>query len=140
MRFGSAPRRRRDRRRVVFRARDARRRDRRGRRRREAPPLAPASEGFRGRAPASASASGRRAMKIVNSLIVGTLPFVPKSLVRIFSSRYVAGETLAEALAVVRGLNREGCMATLDVLGEDVTRLEETEETVDEYVRALDAV
>lgn len=79
-------------------------------------------------------------MKIVNSLIVGTLPFVPKSLVRIFSSRYVAGETLAEALAVVRGLNREGCMATLDVLGEDVTRLEETEETVDKYVRALDAV
>ena len=79
-------------------------------------------------------------MNIVHSLIVGTLPFVPKSLVRIFSSRYVAGETLAEALAVVRGLNREGCMATLDVLGEDVTRLEETEETVDEYVRALDAI
>lgn len=79
-------------------------------------------------------------MKVVNSLIVGTLPFVPKSLVRIFSSRYVAGETLEEALAVVRGLNREGCMATLDVLGEDVTRLEETEETVDEYVRALDTI
>ena len=31
-------------------------------------------------------------------------------------------------------------MATLDVLGEDVTRLEETEETVLEYCRALDAL
>jgi proline dehydrogenase len=31
-------------------------------------------------------------------------------------------------------------MATLDVLGEDVTRLEETEEAVAEYVRALDAL
>lgn len=79
-------------------------------------------------------------MKLLNSLIVRTLPFVPKSLVRVFSSRYVAGETLDDALAAVRTLNREGCMATLDVLGEDVTRFEETEETVVEYVRALDAL
>jgi proline dehydrogenase len=58
----------------------------------------------------------------------------------VFSSRYVAGETLGEALAVVRGLNREGCMATVDVLGEDVTRPEETDETVAEYSRALDEI
>jgi len=37
-------------------------------------------------------------------------------------------------------LNDDGCMATLDVLGEDVTRLEETEETVLEYERALDEI
>ncbi|HXM77923.1 MAG TPA: proline dehydrogenase family protein [Thermoanaerobaculia bacterium] len=79
-------------------------------------------------------------MKAFNALIVRTLPFVPKPLVRIVSSRYVAGETLAEALPVVRELNRERCMATLDVLGEDVTRLEETEETVLEYSRALEAL
>ncbi len=79
-------------------------------------------------------------MKLLNALIVRTLPFVPKSFVRVFSSRYVAGESLEEALAVVRTLNREGCMATLDVLGEDVTRLDETEDTVVEYVRALDAL
>ncbi len=79
-------------------------------------------------------------MKAVNSLIVRTLPLVPRRLVRVFSSRYVAGETLAEALAVVRQLNAEGCMATLDVLGEDVTRPEETEETVFEYSRALDSL
>ncbi|MEO8430536.1 MAG: proline dehydrogenase family protein [Acidobacteriota bacterium] len=79
-------------------------------------------------------------MKILNSAIVRTLPFVPRPLVRVFSSRYVAGETLDEALAVVRRLNTEGCMATLDVLGEDVVRLEETEETVAEYAKALDAI
>jgi proline dehydrogenase len=79
-------------------------------------------------------------VKAFNSLIVRTLPFVPKPLVRVVSSRYVAGETLAQALPVVRELNRERCMATLDVLGEDVTRLEETEETVLEYSRALDAL
>jgi proline dehydrogenase len=79
-------------------------------------------------------------MKAFNELVARTLPFVPRGLVRVFSARYVAGETLAEALAVVRRLNSEGCMATLDVLGEDVTRLEETEETVEEYRRALDAI
>jgi proline dehydrogenase len=70
-------------------------------------------------------------------LVVKTLPLVPKSIVRTIASRYVAGETLADALATVRGLNAEGCMATLDVLGEDVTRLDETEPTVLEYERAL---
>ncbi|MEP6802052.1 MAG: proline dehydrogenase family protein [Acidobacteriota bacterium] len=79
-------------------------------------------------------------MKALNSVIVRTLPLVPKRLVRVFSSRYVAGETLEEALAVVRQLNAEGCMATLDVLGEDVTRSEETEETVFEYSRAVDSL
>ena len=79
-------------------------------------------------------------MTVLNDLIVRTLPLVPKPLVRVFSSRYVAGETLADAVRVVRGLNREGCMATLDVLGEDVTRLEETDETVLEYNRALETI
>ncbi len=79
-------------------------------------------------------------MKLLNTAIVRTLPFVPKPLVRVFSSRYVAGETLEEALAVGRRLNAEGCMATLDVLGEDVVRFEETEGTVVEYARALDAI
>ena len=79
-------------------------------------------------------------MNALNQLVVRTLPFVPRGLVRVFSSRYVAGEKLSEALAVVRRLNSEGCMATLDVLGEDVTRLDETDSTVEEYRRALDTM
>jgi proline dehydrogenase len=73
----------------------------------------------------------------LNRLVVRTLPLVPKALVRRIASRYVAGETLEEALALVRSLNAEGCMATLDVLGEDVTRPDETEATVVAYERAL---
>lgn len=76
-------------------------------------------------------------MNPLNRLVVGALPFVPKSLVRTIAARYVAGETLDEALATVRALNAEGCMATLDVLGEDITRLDETALTVDAYQQAL---
>jgi proline dehydrogenase len=79
-------------------------------------------------------------LKALNTLIVRTLPFVPTPLIRRFASRYVAGETLAQALEVVRRLNAEGCMATLDVLGEDVTNLSETESTVAEYREALAAI
>src|SRR5215471_1476262 len=79
-------------------------------------------------------------MQLFNQLVVRTLPFVPKGVVRRFASRYVAGETLAQALAVVRRLNAEGCMATLDVLGEDVTDLSETVRTVEEYCQALEAI
>ena len=79
-------------------------------------------------------------MRAFNQLVVRTLPFVPRGLVRVFSARYVAGESLSDAISVVRRLNAEGCMADLDERGKDVTRLEETEETVVEYVRALDTL
>jgi len=79
-------------------------------------------------------------VKALNSLIGRTLPFVPTPLIRRFASRYVAGETLAQALDVVRRLNGECCLATLDVLGEDITDLAETEDTVTEYRHALTAI
>jgi proline dehydrogenase len=41
-------------------------------------------------------------------------------LARGFASRFVAGETLSEALAAVRRLNAEGITASLDLLGESV--------------------
>jgi hypothetical protein len=43
-------------------------------------------------------------------------------------------------MTLVARLNAEGCMATLDVLGEDVTRREETEQTVRDYEQALSAI
>ncbi|HKA37510.1 MAG TPA: proline dehydrogenase family protein [Thermoanaerobaculia bacterium] len=79
-------------------------------------------------------------MNPINTLIVRTLPLVPRPLVRLVASRYVAGETLDDAIRAVRHLNSEGCMATLDVLGEDVTNLSETDETVSEYLEALEAI
>ena len=72
--------------------------------------------------------------------IVRALPLVPKAIVRRVASRYVAGETLDEAVNLVRRLNAEGCLATLDVLGEDVDTPEEIAATVDAYRRTIDAI
>jgi proline dehydrogenase len=64
-------------------------------------------------------------MNLLNKLVVATIPLIPKSIVRIFASRYIAGETIADAVRCVRQLNREGVCATLDVLGEDITNKNE---------------
>lgn len=72
-------------------------------------------------------------MSLLDSALVRLLPAVPKPVVQMFSSRYIAGATLAEAVDCVRGLNAGGKMATVDVLGEEITREEETREIAQAY-------
>jgi proline dehydrogenase len=54
--------------------------------------------------------------------------------------RFVAGETIADALAVVRALNDEGMTASLDFLGEDVLTREAALRTCNTYLEMLDAI
>jgi proline dehydrogenase len=56
------------------------------------------------------------------------------------ASRFVAGDTLADALAAARRINSEGIALTLDHLGENVTSLAEAEASRDVYLRALDEI
>jgi len=62
------------------------------------------------------------------------------SLARRLSTRFVAGDTLDQALNVGRDLNSEGISLTLDHLGESVTSLEEAAQARDVYLRALAAI
>jgi proline dehydrogenase len=64
-------------------------------------------------------------VNLFNNLIAALLPFVPRSIVRKVSARYIAGDTLPDAIHTVRALNAEGAMATVDVLGEYITTLQE---------------
>lgn len=59
---------------------------------------------------------------------------------RKMSRRFVSGETLDEAIEAVRQLNRQGMLATLDHLGENVATKEEAVSAADEYLIALDAL
>ena len=56
------------------------------------------------------------------------------------TSRFIAGSTLEQALAICEKLNREGMLATLDHLGESVTSLAEAEGSRDSYLAALDRI
>lgn len=52
-----------------------------------------------------------------------------------FARRFVAGETAQEAIDAVKELNRDGILATLDLLGENVASHEQADEAVEEYYR-----
>lgn len=57
-----------------------------------------------------------------------------------FASRFVAGETLEDALCVGRRINSEGITITFDHLGESVTSLEEAAQARDVYLGTLSAI
>lgn len=59
---------------------------------------------------------------------------------RRMARRFVAGETLADAIAAVKALNAQGMLATLDHLGENVASEAEALAAADEYLMALDAL
>jgi proline dehydrogenase len=57
-----------------------------------------------------------------------------------FASRFVAGETLPEALAATKALNAKGLTASLDLLGESVTNDREAREARDAYIEILSRI
>ena len=79
-------------------------------------------------------------MSAFNRVLVTTLPAVPKPVVGRVASRYVAGEKLDDAVRVVRDLNQQGAMGTIDVLGEEVSERSKATAAVEEYLRVFDAI
>ena len=79
-------------------------------------------------------------MSLLDAIIRRGLPLVPRFVVRRVARPYVAGERLEQAVEVVRGLNREGALATIDYLGEAATEQARVEAAVEEYLRLLDAI
>jgi proline dehydrogenase len=59
---------------------------------------------------------------------------------RKFASRFVAGETIDTAIEAVRELNKRGITASLDLLGESVTRESEAAQARDTYLQMLDRI
>jgi proline dehydrogenase len=78
---------------------------------------------------------------LLDRAIVSALPAVPKPIVRRISQRYIAGERIEDACRVVKELNAGGKMATIDVLGEEITTPEEARHIAyayDDVFRAID--
>jgi len=71
----------------------------------------------------------------------GIFAFVRSNpLARHFASRFVAGETLDEAIQAVRDLNGRDITASLDLLGESVTSLDEAARARDAAMAILDRI
>jgi proline dehydrogenase len=70
---------------------------------------------------------------LLDRAIVRVLPAVPKPVVKRLSQRYIAGADLADACRTVRALNVRGKLATIAVLGEEITSREEATALLEEY-------
>ena len=79
-------------------------------------------------------------MGIFGRVIVGFLPFAPRFIVGWVAKRYMAGETLEQALDLMVKLSSEGACFTVDVLGEEISTIEESSWFIDEYERVLESI
>ena len=79
-------------------------------------------------------------MSWIDRAVSVTLPAVPRPVVRYFSRRYIAGETLDDALAIVRDLARRGAMATLDILGEFIEEMEQARANTEQYLELVNRI
>jgi len=77
---------------------------------------------------------------MINQLITKMLPFMPKKLVWIFSRKYIAGETIDDAIRICRVLNGQNIKITLDLLGEFITRLDEATANKNAYLEIIERV
>lgn len=77
---------------------------------------------------------------MLNQLMVRALPLVPKPLVRRVALRYIAGESLEQALARATELAARGHPSILDALGEHTTDSAQVRAAVDEYLAAVDRI
>ena len=76
----------------------------------------------------------------VSRTIVGATLRMPKWFVRWVSRRYVAGPELSDAVEIMKRLSGEGTCFTIDVLGEEITSMDEAQFFYDEYVRVIEAI
>jgi proline dehydrogenase len=80
-------------------------------------------------------------LNVLDRSIAGLVPILPRVVVGRVARRYIAGETLDDALAVVSRLSDgEGCEATLDVLGEHVRTRDDAREMAVAFEEALRSV
>jgi proline dehydrogenase len=76
----------------------------------------------------------------LNNTIVKFVELLPKPIVKIFAQRYIAGDTLQDAIRVVKELNSRGIYATMDVLGEAIQTKSEALQAKKECLEVLEAI
>jgi proline dehydrogenase len=79
-------------------------------------------------------------MGVVDKAIANSVPIIPRPIVKKISSRYIAGDTLEEAVSTIRALNNEGCVATIDLLGESTESKADAASKLKDYKKVVDAL
>ena len=79
-------------------------------------------------------------MSVVDRIIAGSLPFIPRIIVERVARPYIAGESVDDAMRVAANLNQQGFRATMDLLGEHVDRMEQARHALGMYMTLLESI
>ncbi len=79
-------------------------------------------------------------MSLFDSLIAAALPITPRFIVGRVARKYIAGESIADAVETIRRLNAAGACCTVDVLGEFIEEFAAARLTAKQYGDTLDAI
>ena len=77
---------------------------------------------------------------LFSRMIVATTIRMPKWFVGWVSRRYVAGPNLESAVKIMKRLQLEGACFTIDVLGEEISSIQEADYFLSEYVEVVKAI
>ena len=72
-------------------------------------------------------------MRIIDSLLISTLKYLPKWFAKPFATPYVAGESEDEVMSQVRIINKRRMSATVDILGEHTKSIQEAKLITKQY-------
>jgi len=75
---------------------------------------------------------------MINKLIAQTLPFFPKKFVWLFSKKYIAGESINEAILTSKELNDNNIVVTVDLLGEFIKNIDEARDNMNQYLEIIE--
>ena len=75
-----------------------------------------------------------------SKLVVGMTIRMPKWFVGWVSRRYVAGNTINDAVKVMQRLSKENACFTVDVLGEEISTMAEAQYFYDEYANLISVI
>ena len=79
-------------------------------------------------------------MSFFHKIIVYIVELMPRSVVKFFSRKYIAGETIESAISLVKDFNSKGIYATLDVLGESIRGEDEAKNAFNNATKVFDAI
>jgi len=79
-------------------------------------------------------------VSVFNNIIVKTTELLPRSIVGYFAKKYIAGESLEQAVTLVKSLNSKNIFTTIDVLGESIKSKDEAIAAKNEAIKVLDAI
>ena len=79
-------------------------------------------------------------MEIIDKAVASSVPVIPWPIVHKVAGRYIAGERLEKAIETVRNLNEQGCLVSMDILGEGAQSKRDATEKLEQYKQVIDAL